>query len=211
MNYPSKLLNEIVDEISKLPGIGKRTALRLALYLLKQPQEQTQSLADALLRFRNDIKYCKICNNISDTEVCEICQDASRDHTLVCVVEDIRDVMAIEKTGEYKGVYHVLGGIISPLEGISPSDLSIDRLIQRIQNQNIREVILALSATVDGDTTNFYLYRKLTGLLVPPEISTIARGISVGEELEYTDEITLARSIQNRVPFNKTLKSKDNN
>jgi len=211
MNYPSKLLNEIVDEISKLPGIGKRTALRLALYLLKQPPDQSQSLAETISRFRNDIKYCKVCNNISDTEICEICQDNSRDHTLVCVVEDIRDVMAIEKTGEYKGVYHVLGGIISPLEGISPSDLSIDRLIQRIQNQNIREVILALSATVDGDTTNFYLYRKLTGLSVSPEISTIARGISVGEELEYTDEITLARSIQNRVPFNKTLKSKDNN
>ncbi len=206
MNYPSKLLNEIVDEISKLPGIGKRTALRLALYLLKQPQEQTQSLAETLLRFRNEIKYCKVCNNISDTEVCEICQDNSRDHTLVCVVEDIRDVMAIEKTGEYKGVYHVLGGIISPLEGISPTDLTIKELLERIENYQIREVILALSATVDGDTTNFYLYRKLNSLKNIPDISTIARGISVGGELEYTDEITLARSIQNRVPFDQSIK-----
>jgi len=206
MEYPSKLLTEIVDEISKLPGIGKRTALRLALHLLRQPLSQSESLSQAILNFRKDIKHCQICHNISDNEVCDICSDTTRNHQLVCVVEDIRDVMAIESTGEYKGVYHVLGGLISPIEGIGPADLTIDKLIQRIEKNTINEIIFALSATVDGDTTNFYLYRKIAGLPVPPEISTIARGIAVGEELEYADEITLARSILNRVPFEKSIK-----
>jgi recombination protein RecR len=206
MEYPSKLLEEIIDQISQLPGIGKRTALRLALFLLKQPEEQSESLAQSILKFRKEIKQCKICHNISDKEVCDICMDPSRDHSLVCVVEDVRDVMAIENTGEYQGVYHVLGGVISPIEGMSPSDLTIHSLLNRIKEEKIKEIILALSATIDGDTTNFYLYRKIEQLTHKPEISTIARGISVGEELEYTDEITLARSIHNRVPFEKAIK-----
>ena len=206
MEYPSKLLEEIIDQISQLPGIGKRTALRLALYLLKQPEEQSESLAHSILKFKKEIKQCRVCHNISDKEVCDICADASRDHRLVCVVEDVRDVMAIENTGEYKGVYHVLGGVISPIEGVSPSDLTIDSLLQRIDNEKINEIILALSATVDGDTTNFYLYKKMGQLDKAPVVSTIARGIAVGEELEYTDEITLARSIHNRVSFEKAIK-----
>ena len=206
MEYPSKLLSEIIDEIAKLPGIGKRTALRLSLHLLKQPVEQSQHLSQAILNFRKEIKHCKICHNISDKEVCDICSDERRNHRLVCVVEDIRDVMAIESTGEYKGVYHVLGGKISPIEGVGPADLTIDKLLQRIDEYQIDEIIFALSATVDGDTTNFYLYRKISELPNPPGISTIARGIAVGEELEYTDEITLARSILNRIPFEKSIK-----
>lgn len=206
MEYPSKLLTQIVDEIAKLPGIGKRTALRLALHLLKQPVEQSENLSQAILQFRTDIKHCQVCHNISDKEVCDICSDTSRKHSLVCVVEDVRDVMAIESTGEYKGVYHVLGGLISPIDGVGPSDLTIDKLMERMTHQTIDEVVLALSATVDGDTTNFYLYRKLTGLSSPPAISTIARGIGIGEELEYADEVTLARSISNRIPFEKSIK-----
>ena len=206
MEYPSKLLTEIIDEISKLPGIGKRTALRLALYLLKQPEEQSIALSDSVLKFRKEIKHCKVCNNISDNEVCDICKNPSRNHQLVCVVEDVRDVMAIESTGEYKGVYHVLGGKISPIEGVGPDDLAIEQLMNRIEQGNIEEIILALSSTVDGDTTNFYLYRQISKFPLHPEISTIARGIAVGEELEYTDEITLARSIINRVPFEKSIK-----
>ncbi len=206
MEYPSKLLTGIVNEIAKLPGIGKRTALRLALYLLKQPVEQSENLSQAILNFRKEIKYCEVCNNISDEPVCDICSDTSRQHRLVCVVEDVRDVMAIESTGEYRGVYHVLGGLISPIDGIGPFDLSIDKLLKRIENQQVDEVVLALSATVDGDTTNFYIYRKISELPVQPEITTIARGIGVGEELEYADEITLARSILNRIPFEKSIK-----
>jgi len=206
MEYPSKLLNELIDEIAKLPGIGKRTALRLALHLLKQPVAQSESLSQAIHKFRTEVKHCRICHNISDKEVCDICSDTSRQHDLVCVVEDVRDVMAIESTGEYKGVYHVLNGLISPIDGIGPSDLTIDKLIQRIEAQNIREIVLALSATVDGDTTNFYIYRKILNFSNPPDISTIARGIGVGEELEYADEITLARSILNRIPFEKSIK-----
>jgi len=206
MEYPSKLLNEIIDEISKLPGIGKRTALRLALYLLKQPAEQSENLAKAIYKFRTEVKHCQICHNISDNDVCDICNNPKRHHQLVCVVEDIRDVMAIESTGEYKGVYHVLGGLISPIDGIGPDDLTIDKLITRIENHHIDEIVLALSATVDGDTTNFYLYRKISNSLPAPEISTIARGIGIGEELEYADEVTLARSILNRIPFEKSIK-----
>lgn len=206
MEYPSKLLEEIIDQISQLPGIGKRTALRLALYLLKQPEEQSDSLAKAIVNFRKEIKQCRVCHNISDKDVCDICADPARQHNLVCVVEDVRDVMAIENTGEYKGVYHVLGGVISPIEGVSPSDLSIDSLLSRVNKNDIEEIILALSATIDGDTTNFYLYKKISQLPQSPRVSTIARGIAVGEELEYTDEITLARSIHNRVPFEKAIK-----
>jgi len=205
MEYPSKLLSEIVDEIAKLPGIGRRTALRLSLHLLKQPVEQSENLSQAILNFRKEVRHCRICHNISDKEVCDICGDDRRNHALVCVVEDIRDVMAIESTGEYKGVYHVLGGKISPIEGVGPADLTIDKLLQRIDEYQIDEIIFALSATVDGDTTNFYLYRKISELSNPPGISTIARGIAVGEELEYADEITLARSILNRVPFEKSI------
>ncbi len=206
MEYSSKLLSEIVDEIAKLPGIGKRTALRLALYLLKQPEAQSEQLSQAIIRFRKEVKHCKICHNISDKDVCDICSDERRNHALVCVVEDIRDVMAIESTGEYNGVYHVLGGKISPIEGVGPADLTIEQLLQRIKNYQIDEIIFAMSATVDGDTTNFYLYRKISELPNSPGISTIARGIAVGEELEYADEITLARSILNRVPFEKSIK-----
>ena len=206
MEYPSKLLTEVVNEIAKLPGIGKRTALRLALYLLKQPLEQSESLSQAIINFRKEIKYCEVCHNISDKPVCDICSDTSRKHRLVCVVEDVRDVMAIESTGEYRGVYHVLGGLISPIDGVGPSDLTIDKLIKRVENQRIDEIVLALSATVDGDTTNFYLYRKISELEDYPKISTIARGIGVGEELEYADEVTLVRSILNRIPFEKSIK-----
>ncbi len=209
MEYPSKLLTEVIEEIAKLPGIGKRTALRLALHLLKQPVEQSQNLGQAIQKFRTGIKHCRICHNISDKEVCDICSNPVRNHQLICVVEDIRDVMAIESTGEFKGVYHVLGGLISPLEGVGPSDLTIDKLIQRLQNENVDEIVLALSSTVDGDTTNFYLYRKISNLPVhQPKISIIARGISIGEELEYADEVTLARSILNRIPFEKSIKQK---
>ncbi len=206
MEYPSKLLTQVIDEIAKLPGIGKRTALRLALHLLKQPVEQSENLSQAILQFRTGIKHCRVCHNISDTEVCDICTDRSRNHNLVCVVEDVRDVMAIESTGEYRGVYHVLGGLISPIDGVGPSDLSIAALINRLAEEPVEEVVLALSATVDGDTTNFYLYRKITTLALPPKVSTIARGIGIGEELEYADEVTLARSILNRVPFEKSIK-----
>ncbi len=205
MEYPSKLLTEVVNEISKLPGIGKRTALRLALHLLKQPVEQSEQLSQAILNFRKDIKHCEVCHNISDKTVCDICSDSSRQHQLVCVVEDVRDVMAIESTGEYRGVYHVLGGLISPIDGVGPSDLTIDKLVKRIENQYIDEIVLALSATVDGDTTNFYLYRKISEIPDMPKISTIARGIGVGEELEYADEVTLVRSILNRIPFEKSI------
>ncbi len=207
MEYPSKLLSEIVDEISKLPGIGRRTALRLSLHLLKQPENQSENLSNSILKFRKEIKHCKVCHNISDREVCEICANPNRNHALVCVVEDIRDVMAIENTGEYKGVYHVLGGKISPIEGVGPSDLTIDKLLKRIEKGNLQEIIFAMSATIDGDTTNFYLYRQVSAMSNVPRISTIARGISVGEELEYTDEITLARSILHRVPFEKSIKN----
>jgi len=206
MEYPSKLLNEVIDEISKLPGIGKRTALRLALYLLKQPVEQSEDLSKAIHKFRTDVKHCQVCHNISDYDICEICSNPKRNHQLVCVVEDIRDVMAIESTGEYKGVYHVLGGLISPIDGVGPDDLTIDKLIKRVENQTIDEIVLALSATIDGDTTNFYLFRKISNIIPAPEISTIARGIGIGEELEYADEVTLARSILNRIPFEKSIK-----
>ena len=194
--YPSQLLERAVGEFSKLPGIGRKTALRLVLHLLRQPAEDVEKFANALAEVRNDIKYCQVCHNISDTDICQICSDSRRDKSTVCVVENIQDVMAIENTQQYNGLYHVLGGIISPMDGIGPNDIEIDSLIERVEQGNIKEVIMALSSTMEGDTTNFFISRKLSGL--PIKISVIARGISVGDELEYTDEVTLGRAIINR-------------
>ncbi|MCL4164300.1 UNVERIFIED_CONTAM: hypothetical protein GTU68_048627 [Idotea baltica] len=191
--------------MSQLPGIGKRTALRLVLHLLKQPERQTLELANALQQLREKIIFCKNCYNISDMELCEICANPKRDGSLVCVVEDIRDVMAIENTGQYRGLYHVLGGKISPMEGIGPQDLNITSLVEKVRKGEIKELIFALSSTMEGDTTNFYIFKQIEGLEV--RTSTIARGIAVGDELEYADEVTLGRSILNRVPFEGSLKS----
>ena len=199
MNFSSKLLENAVSEIALLPGIGKRTALRLALHLLKQPNAQVERLASALVSLRNNITYCKKCYNISDTEICDICASFHRDPSVLCVVEDIRDVMAIENTGQYNGLYHVLGGKISPIDGIGPNELHITSLVKRVKEESIKEIIFALSNTIEGDTTNFYIFKQLEGLEITT--STIARGISVGDELEYTDEVTLGRSILHRVPF----------
>ena len=205
MEFSSKLLENAVQEMSQLPGIGKRTALRLVLHLLKQPEERVEMLSNALLQLKRDVNFCQKCHNISDTEICEICASPKRDETLVCVVEDIRDVMAIENTSQYNGLYHVLGGKISPMEGIGPQDLNIPSLVQRVKTGEVKELIFALSSTMEGDTTNFYIYRQLEGLEVTT--STIARGISVGDELEYADEVTLGRSILNRVPFESSIKA----
>ena len=205
MEFSSKLLEKAVNEMSQLPGIGKRTALRLVLHLLKQPKEQTSFLSQSLLNMREDIKFCESCHNISDIEVCEICSNKNRDHQLICVVEDIRDVMAIENTGQFKGIYHVLGGKISPIDGVGPSQLKISSLVEKIKSGSARELIFALSSTMEGDTTNFYIYRQIAESEII--ISTIARGISVGDELEYADEVTLGRSILHRVPFEKTFKN----
>lgn len=199
MEFSSKLLEKAVQEISQLPGIGKRTALRLVLHLLKQPKEQTETLAKALLELTHKINYCKKCHTISDNELCEVCSNPSRNHQIICVVEDIRDVMAIENTDQFKGVYHVLGGKISPIDGIGPGQLTINSLIERVKSENISEIIFALSPTMEGDTTNFYIYKQLKDYNLV--FSTIARGISVGDELEYADEVTLGRSIQKRIPF----------
>ncbi|MBS9462682.1 recombination mediator RecR [Flagellimonas sp. 389] len=205
MEFSSKLLENAVYEMSQLPGIGKRTALRLVLHLLNQPEERTNLLSNALVSLRNQINFCKNCHNISDTELCEICSSAKRDETVVCVVEDIRDVMAIENTSQYQGLYHVLGGKISPMEGVGPQNLNISSLITRVKEKNVQELIFALSPTMEGDTTNFYIYKQLEGLGVTT--STIARGIAVGDELEYADEVTLGRSILNRVPFESSIKA----
>ncbi len=198
---PSHLLENAVEQLSQLPGVGRKTALRLVLYMLRQPTDNTDKLTDALHHVRHDICHCRVCHNISDTEVCPICADQRRDSHTVCVVENVQDVMAIENTRQYNGLYHVLGGIISPMDGIAPGDIEIDSLVERVQNGDIKEVILALASTMEGDTTGFYISRRLqpTGVAV----SVIARGISVGDELEYTDEITLGRSILNRTPFGK--------
>ncbi|MFH6604859.1 recombination mediator RecR [Maribacter algicola] len=204
MDFSSKLLENAVYEMSQLPGIGKRTALRLVLHLLKQPAERTTNLSDALQKLRNTVKFCSSCHNISDVETCEICANPKRDETTVCVVEDIRDVMAIENTGQYKGLYHVLGGKISPMEGVGPQDLTIVSLVDKAKKGVIKELIFALSSTMEGDTTNFYIYKQLEGFDI--STSTIARGIGVGDELEYADEITLGRSIMNRIPFEGSLK-----
>lgn len=205
MDFSSKLLESAVNEMAQLPGIGKRTALRLVLHLLKQPKEQTNYLSEALKNFRDDIKLCENCHNISDVELCEICTNSRRNPELICVVEDIRDVMAIENTAQFKGLYHVLGGKISPIEGIGPHNLTIDNLVQKVDKGGIKEIILALSSTMEGDTTNFYIYRQLQKFDV--NLTTIARGISVGDEIEYADEVTLGRSIINRVPFEQGLKN----
>lgn len=205
MDFSSKLLESAVNEMAQLPGIGKRTALRLVLHLLKQPKEQTNYLSEALKNFRDDIKLCENCHNISDVELCEICTNSRRNPELICVVEDIRDVMAIENTAQFKGLYHVLGGKISPIEGIGPHNLTIDNLVQKVDQGGIKEIILALSSTMEGDTTNFYIYRQLQKFDV--NLTTIARGISVGDEIEYADEVTLGRSIINRVPFEQGLKN----
>ena len=199
--YPSVLLERAVGEFSKLPGVGRKTALRLVLHLLRQPENSVEGFTDAISHVRNDIKYCRLCHNISDTEVCPICSDTHRDATTVCVVENIQDVMAVENTQTYRGLYHVLGGIISPMDGVGPGDLEINSLLERVAQGDIREVILALSSTMEGDTTNFYISRLLKPYQV--KVSVIARGISVGNELEYTDEVTLGRSIVNRTPIEK--------
>ena len=205
MEFSSKLLEKAVNEMSQLPGIGKRTALRLVLHLLKQPQEQTQYLSQALTTMRSAIKHCTSCNNISDASLCEICANTSRNHQIICVVEDIRDVMAIENTGQFRGIYHVLGGKISPIDGVGPSQLHIVPLIDKVKEGGVSEIIFALSSTMEGDTTNFYIYKQIMDY--PVELSTIARGISVGDELEYADEVTLGRSILQRVPFEKSIKN----
>lgn len=202
--YPSVLLENAVNELASLPGVGRKTALRLALYLLRREVGYTENFASALLALRKEVKYCRVCHNICDEEACSICTDAQRDHSIVCVVENIKEVMAIENTGQFKGVYHVLGGIISPMDGIGPANLQIDSLVKRVAEGEVNEVILALSTTMEGDTTNFFIYRKLSGNDV--KITVIARGISIGDEIEYADEITLGRSILNRTSFNDSIK-----
>lgn len=202
--YPSKLLEQAVNELARLPGIGRKTALRMALHLLKRNTQEVESLGNAVIKMRNEIIYCRECRNISDQDLCAICESPKRDHSLICVVEDIRDVMAIENTGQFSGVYHVLGGIISPMEGIGPQDLHIEALISRVSTGVIGEIILALPTTIEGDTTNFYLFRKLAEFNLT--LTTIARGVSIGDELEHTDEVTLGRSILNRTPYESGLK-----
>jgi recombination protein RecR len=202
-HYPSLLLENAVNQFAKLPGIGRKTALRLVLHLLKQEASEVDGFAQAFVSLKKEIRYCAVCKNISDTEVCSICNDVSRNQEIVCVVETIKDVMHIENTGQYKGLYHVLGGIISPMDGIGPSDIEIESLVNRVKAGNIKEIIMALSPTMEGDTTSFYLYKKLAPYNIT--ISTIARGISIGDELQYADEITLGRSIINRIPFATSL------
>jgi len=205
MDFSSKLLENAVNEVSRLPGIGKRTALRLVLHLLKQPSENTKYLTESLQLLRTEVKSCKKCYNISDTALCEICSNPKRNPEIVCVVEDIRDVMAIENTSQFRGLYHVLGGKISPIEGIGPQNLEIDSLVTKVKNKEVKELIFALSSTMEGDTTNFYIFKQIEDydVLTP----TIARGISVGDELEYADEVTLGRSIVNRIPFEQSIKN----
>lgn len=202
--YPSILLENAVNEFSKLPGIGKKTALRLVLHLLRQNISDVENFASAMTMLRNNVKHCKTCYNISDEEICPICSNSARDNTTICVVENIKEVMAIENTAQFKGLYHVLGGIISPIDGIGPNDLQIDSLVERVSQGYIKEIILALSTTMEGDTTNFYIYKKLASFDV--KISIIARGISFGDEIEYADEVTLGRSIANRTLFNESFK-----
>ncbi|GET19978.1 MULTISPECIES: recombination mediator RecR [Prolixibacter] len=201
--FPSKLLENAVTEFAKLPGIGKKTALRLVLHLLKQDKEDVHRFSNSITRLRDEIRHCKVCRNISDTEVCNICSNESRDHGTICVVENIRDVMSIENTQQYHGVFHVLGGIISPMDGIGPADLEIDSLIKRVGEGDVKEIILALSTTMEGDSTNFYIFKKLKESGV--KVSMLARGVSIGDELEYIDEVTLGRSIINRQLFEQSL------
>lgn len=203
--YPSKLLENAVNEFSSLPGIGKKSALRLVMHLLRRNESEVERFGESIIRLKKEVHYCRVCNNISDTEICEICSDKQRDSSLICVVENIRDVIAIENTGQFRGLYHVLGGIISPMDGIGPADLKINTLEEKVAGGGISEVILALSTTMEGDTTNFYLYRRLAPYEI--RVSTLSRGVAIGDELEYTDEITLGRSIVNRTPFsNNDLK-----
>lgn len=206
-NFNSHLLDNAVAELAKLPGIGSKTALRLALHLLRQEKNVALDLGHSIVEMRENIKYCNICHNISEEDICPICSDSRRDHKSVCVVENVKDVITVEATREHKGLYHVLGGLISPLDGVSPSDIEIDSLVERVERDEIKEVILALSATMEGDTTNFYIYRKLSHL--PVRITMLARGLSIGNELEYTDELTLGRSIQNRMLFSDTFRNSD--
>jgi len=203
--YSSRLLENVVNEFSKLPGIGKKTAMRMALHLLKQDEESVRQFGQAVIQLRSEVVYCRECHNLSDTEVCEICSSPRRDHSIVCVVETIRDVMSIENTMQYQGVYHVLGGVISPMDGIGPADLTIESLERKVAAGTVSEVILALSATMEGDTTNFYIYRKIKNATLI--VSTLARGLSVGDELEYADQVTLGRSLVNRMPFESTFKN----
>ena len=203
MNFPSKLIEEAVEQFAKLPGVGRKTALRLALNLLQMDKEEVNRFGEAFINLRNHINYCSECHNISDLDVCEICSNPSRNESLLCVVEDIRDVMAIENTHQFKGKYHVLGGIISPMDGIGPSDLNIESLVHKVEKGSVKEVIMALSTTMEGDTTNFYIFKKLKGSDV--KLSVIARGVSVGDELEFADEVTLGRSILNRTPYESSL------
>ena len=204
MNSSSKLIEEAVDQVSSLPGIGRKTALRLVLDLLKRKPEEVGRFASSLTNLREHIQYCGVCHNLSDAPKCQICANPNRESGLVCVVQDIRDVMAIEGTGQYTGKYHVLGGIISPMDGVGPSDLNIDSLMQRVSSEHIQEIILALNATMEGETTSFYLFKKLSALQV--KVSVIARGVAVGGELEYTDDVTLGRSILLRTPYESSLK-----
>ena len=205
MEFSSKLIETAVNEISKLPGIGKRTALRLVLFLLRQPSDQSNDLSKAISEMRSNVNFCNNCHNICDTDLCDICSNPNREKSVICIVEDIRDVMAIENTSSYKGLYHVLGGKISPLDGIGPNELNITSLIDKIGKGGINEIIFALSSTMEGDTTNFYIYKLIKQYNIIT--STIARGISIGDDLEYTDEITLARSITNRIPFETSIKN----
>lgn len=202
--YPSILLEQAVTQMASLPGIGRKTALRLVLHLLRQPEQDVLAFAGAFTRLKQEVVYCRECHNISDTELCPICSSTRRDHTTICVVENVQDVMSIENTGQYNGVYHVLGGIISPMDGIGPKDIEIDSLIERVAKGDVEEIILALPTTMEGDTTNFYIYRRLqnANLANTPKVSQLARGVAIGNELEYTDEITLGRSIINRTDFN---------
>lgn len=199
----SPILDSAIDELAKLPGVGRKTALRLALHLLRQEKDIAISLGKAIIEMRENIQYCKKCHNVSEDELCPICSDTHRDNSVICVVENIKDVLTIESTHEHHGLYHVLGGLIAPLDGISPSDLEIDSLVKRVKEENVTEVILALSPTMEGDTTNFYIYRKLSNY--PVKITMLARGLAIGNELEYTDELTLSRSILNRTPFSDSF------
>lgn len=202
-NFSSKLLETAVNELAKLPGIGRKTSIRLALHLLRQSNSEVEALGNALIKMRNDISFCKICFNVSDSEICDICSNPGRDASLVCVVEDVRDVMAIENTSQFRGLYHVLGGVISPMDGVGPGDLNIEPLLSRVQKGDVKEIIMALSPTMEGDTTNFYIYKRLKSVNIL--ITTIARGVSIGDNLEFTDEITLGRSIANRLPYETTF------
>jgi recombination protein RecR len=202
--YPSSLLEDAVNEFAKLPGIGRKTALRLCLYLLRKSEADAEKFGDAIVRLRKEIQYCRVCHNIANADICDICSNPARDHATVCVVENIKDVISIENTQQFKGLYHVLGGIISPMDGIGPSDIEMSSLIERVEKEEIKEIILALGATMEGDTTNFYIYRKLAAF--PVRVTTIARGVAIGDELEYADEITLGRSITNRIEFSSVIK-----